>query len=128
MNQILSRREMLKTSAALSALAFLPLSAFGLPSTDEDATPIHFLDAQPEGKMLKWENMDSWITPNEQVFAVSHYGPANVDPATYELEISGLVGKPRTLTLEQLKKRRKKDVIATLECSGNSSSPTFAGA
>ncbi|HEV8541850.1 MAG TPA: molybdopterin-dependent oxidoreductase [Verrucomicrobiae bacterium] len=128
MNQTVSRREMLKASAALSALAFLPLSAFGLPSTEEDVTPIHFLDAQPDGKMLKWENMDSWITPNEQVFAVSHYGPAKVDPATYELDISGLAGKPRTLTLDQLKMRRKKDVIATLECSGNSSSPTFAGA
>jgi DMSO/TMAO reductase YedYZ molybdopterin-dependent catalytic subunit len=130
MNQTISRREMLRGSAALSVLAFLelPLSTFGLAADEEGATPLHFLDAQPEGKMLKWENMDSWITPTKEVFAVSHYGATSVDPATYQLEISGLVGKPRQLTLEQLKKRKKKDVIATLECSGNSSSPGFAGA
>ena len=66
--------------------------------------------------------------PNEKVFAVSHYGNPNVDLESYKLEVSGLVKEPRFWTVDEIKKRRKKDVIATLECSGNSSNPGFAGA
>ena len=121
---------MLQTGTVLSVLAFLKLpdSVLALPTPERGATPIKFLDAQPEGKGLKWENLEEWITPTENLFAVSHYGTPNVDLSTHQLEISGLVRKPLKLTVDELKKRRKKDVIATLECSGNSSSPTFAGA
>src|SRR5436189_4313787 len=125
-----SRRQMLRTGTALGVLAFLrlPASVSAMPKAEEDATIIKFLDAQPKGKGLQWENLESWITSNEDVFAVSHYGTPNVDIAAHQLEITGLVKKPRKLTLDELKKRRKKDVIATLECSGNSSSPGFLGA
>lgn len=121
---------MLKTGAGLSVLAFLELTpgVWGLPGEADSSTPIPFLDAQPDGKMLKWAELEDWITPNEKVFAVSHYGMPKVDLENWRLEVSGLVEKPRTLTLDELKKRRKKEVIATLECSGNSSSPAFAGA
>lgn len=126
----LTRRDLLKGGTALSVLAFLdlPASVFGLSADEEKATPLPFLDPQPDGKMLKWEKLESWITPNESVFAVSHYGTPTVAPESYKLEISGLVEKPATFTLEEIKKRRKKQVIATLECSGNSSSPGFSGA
>jgi DMSO/TMAO reductase YedYZ molybdopterin-dependent catalytic subunit len=127
---VVSRRQMLRTGAALGVLAFLklPASVMALPKSEEDAVPLKFLDAQPEGKGLKWEKLESWITPNDEVFAVSHYGTPNVDLESHHLEISGLVKKSRTFTVDELKKRRKKDVIATLECSGNSSSPGFLGA
>jgi DMSO/TMAO reductase YedYZ molybdopterin-dependent catalytic subunit len=129
-NSTLSRRQMLKSGAALSVLAFLkmPSSVIGFADDEAVTEVLHFVDVQPDGKMLKWENLDSWITPNKTVFAVSHYGTPTVDIPNHKLEISGLVKKPRTFTVDELKKRRHKDVIATLECSGNSSSPTFAGA
>jgi DMSO/TMAO reductase YedYZ molybdopterin-dependent catalytic subunit len=126
----LSRRQMLQSSAGLGVLAFLdlPSSVMGLPKPEEAGELIHFVDAQPDGRGIKWENLESWITPNETVFAVSHYGTPTVDLATHKLEITGLVKKGRTLTVDDLRKRPRKDVIATLECSGNSSSPSFAGA
>jgi DMSO/TMAO reductase YedYZ molybdopterin-dependent catalytic subunit len=121
---------MLQRGAALSVLGFLelPASIWALPREESGAELIPFLDAQPDGKMLKWQNLDSWITPNDQVFSVNHYGQPEFDVANWKLEVTGLVKKPHTWTIEELRKRRKKDVIATLECSGNSSSPTFAGA
>jgi DMSO/TMAO reductase YedYZ molybdopterin-dependent catalytic subunit len=126
----LTRRDLLKAGTALTVAGFLklPASVFAAGRDEEGATPLAFLDAQPEGKMLKWEGLENWITANENVFAVSHYGVPNVTLENYSLEISGLVSKPRSLTIEELKKRRKKEVIATLECSGNSSNPAFAGA
>jgi DMSO/TMAO reductase YedYZ molybdopterin-dependent catalytic subunit len=126
----LSRRQMLKAGAALGVLAFLrlPEEVIGLPAPEEGAKLIHFVDVQPAGRGIKWEDLENWITPNKEVFAVNHYGIPNVDLNSHTLEITGLVKKPVKLALEEVKKRRKKEVVATLECSGNSSSPTFVGA
>jgi DMSO/TMAO reductase YedYZ molybdopterin-dependent catalytic subunit len=121
---------MLQSASALSVLGFLqmPAKSWGLPQPDVEGTPIKFLDAQPGGKGVRWEEVTTWITPNDKVFGVNHYGIPEVDLANYKLEITGLVKKPRTLTLDEIKSRRKKEITATLECSGNSSSPGFMGA
>src|SRR5437762_11662014 len=99
MNAALHRREMLRQSVALAALALLrhPLSAFGLdePAPDEELIP--FLDVQPVGKMLRWEQLTNWVTSNDQVFSVSHYNTPELDLNTWQLEISGLVNDPKTL-------------------------------
>jgi DMSO/TMAO reductase YedYZ molybdopterin-dependent catalytic subunit len=42
--------------------------------------------------------------------------------------VSGLVKKPKTLTLDEIKKRKRKTVTATLECGGNGASIGFMGA
>jgi DMSO/TMAO reductase YedYZ molybdopterin-dependent catalytic subunit len=78
--------------------------------------------------MLYWQDLRSWITPNDQLYSVSHYGTPEVDPGKWPLEISGLVKKPKTLSLAEIKARKRKTVTATLECSGNSSNPGFMGA
>src|SRR5437016_254005 len=48
MNQQISRRDMIRSSAALAALALVPasFSAFGLEDQSSDGTLIPFLDAQ----------------------------------------------------------------------------------
>src|SRR5205823_2140514 len=51
-----------------------------------------------------------------------------VDGANWHLEISGLLKIPRTLSLADIKARKRRTVTATLECSGNSSNPGFMGA
>jgi len=77
----LTRREMIRGSVAIAALAFVqsPLSTFGFANPNEGETLIPFLDVQPAAKMLRWEQLTSWITPNDLVFAVSHYGTPIVD-------------------------------------------------
>jgi DMSO/TMAO reductase YedYZ molybdopterin-dependent catalytic subunit len=125
-----SRRGMIKGSVAFAALAFAQnrLSAFGLEAPAPDETLVPFLDVQPKGKMLYWQDLTSWITSNDQVFTVSHYGTPAVDATRWRLEIAGLVGKPKTFTLADIQSRKRKSLIAALECSGNSSNPGFAGA
>ena len=121
---------MLRGSVAFAALAFAqqPLSVLGLDEPGADETVVPFLDAQPKGKMLYWQDLESWITPNDQLYSVSHYGTAEVDPDKWRLEFSGLMKKPKTLSLAEIKARRRKTVTATLECSGNSSNAGFMGA
>jgi DMSO/TMAO reductase YedYZ molybdopterin-dependent catalytic subunit len=83
---------------------------------------IHFEDFKPfnpERPLMIWDELTSWITPNDQIFYVAHYGYPEVDAAGWNLEIGGLVDKPRTITLDAIKSRPRREYTATLECSGN---------
>src|SRR5262245_55961278 len=130
MSQLLCRRDMLRGSVALTAfvLARTPLTALGFDEPAAEETLLPFLDDQPPGNMLRWQQMTSWVTPTEQIFSVSHYGTPEIDIGQWKLEISGLVKNVRAFSLADIKARRRKTVTATLECSGNSSSPGFMGA
>src|SRR5207248_11195343 len=103
-------------------------AVFGLEEPGADETVVPFLDVQPKSKMLYWQDLTSWITPNDQVYQVQHYGVPEVDGANWHLEISGLLKRPRTLSLAEIKARQRRTITATLECSGNSSNPGFMGA
>jgi DMSO/TMAO reductase YedYZ molybdopterin-dependent catalytic subunit len=105
------------------------MRAFAAENDGQEAIP--FLEPQaidPNRAMLHWDELADWITPMNQFFAVSHYNTAQLEAAAYKLEINGLVERPTTLTLDQIKELPKKQVTATLECSGNGASKTFCGA
>jgi DMSO/TMAO reductase YedYZ molybdopterin-dependent catalytic subunit len=76
---------------------------------------------------LKWEALDSWITPNKQFFSIAHYNRPKIDASQWQLEITGLVKQPLTLTLDEIKALPQQEVIFTLECSGNHGLPFFWG-
>jgi DMSO/TMAO reductase YedYZ molybdopterin-dependent catalytic subunit len=128
-----TRRDVIKGSVAAAALALsqFPLAAFGFKDSEDPGTLVPFLDrlpATPNRPMIQWEQLTDWITPKENFFSVSHYGAGKIDLATWRLEISGLVNKPKSFSLDEIKARRRKKIVATLECSGNGSSPSFMGA
>src|SRR5215207_11486506 len=76
---------------------------------------------------LVWEELDSFLTPADKFFVVSHYGNPDVPAAGWSLSIGGLVANPLTLTLDDLKGRPRREVTFTLECSGNTGLPFFIG-
>jgi DMSO/TMAO reductase YedYZ molybdopterin-dependent catalytic subunit len=126
--QNLSRRTCLKGGAAtLAQLTVLQVA--GLPQAfgDTGDEVIPWLD-QPTpnpipdnvGNLLKWEALDSWLTPTHNFFFVNHYGqPDGLDESTWRVDIGGLVAHPQSLTLADLKARERREVDFTLECSGN---------
>jgi DMSO/TMAO reductase YedYZ molybdopterin-dependent catalytic subunit len=127
----LNRRDLLKASVATAAVALTqyPLSLFGGPEAEAGGVLIPFLDAQPNvRRQTRWAELTSWITKSDDLYVVSHYGTPALSAETHALEISGLVKKPRTLSLAELKKRKRRTITATLECGGNSNSPGFMGA
>ncbi len=127
----LSRREALKISAAAMTALFAQMSrpGFVFPGEEQGEELVPFLNMPPaKPKMLDWETLDSWITPQDQVFSVAHYNEPEIKPEDYRLEIAGLVEKPRTFTLEELKARPSQDQLMTLECSGNGVGKGFMGA
>ena len=127
----LTRRELMQTTASALAIGLAQMSmpgfVFAGEEADEDVVP--FLD-MPRARpgMLDWEGLEEWITPLDQVFSVSHYGVPQVAAEGFELEIAGLVEKPRKFTLADLQALPKKEQLMTLECSGNGASKGFMSA
>lgn len=127
----LTRRDALKTGSAAMAitLAHMALPTFVFPGQSDDEELVPFENApRSRPEMLDWETLDSWITPQDQVFSVQHYNKPEIDSAEFKLQITGLVERPKTLTMADLKALPKDDQLMTLECSGNGASPGFMGA
>ena len=132
----ISRRRLVQQGgAAMASLSVLrlagPTYAFQTPVVGE---VVPWLD-QPEPnpvpevivRQLAWEQLDSWITPNDQFFVIKHFNEPTLDEADWRLAIGGLVAQPMTLTLDDLKARERQEVTFTLECSGNTGLPFFIG-
>ena len=131
MTQTPNRRDILKAGSAAAgfALTQLALTDFAFPGQADDEELVPFLNMPRTGpNRLDWETLDKWITPQDQVFSVQHYGTPTVDMKKYKLEVSGLFEKPRSLTLDQIKALPKVDQLMTLECSGNGASKGFMNA
>ena len=127
----MERRDFLRQSGlTLTGLLLSPWAVYAFPSREGEIL-IPFADQPPqppsERGLLDWNEFDSFITPNDEFFNVSHYGKPDVNLETWKLEVSGLVENPLTLTIEDIKARPKQDVTFTLECSGNHGFPTFTG-
>ena len=134
MHDIPRREFLINGSVALTALALLNASrAYAYPSRPGEAI-IHWLDQPTENPdpvgiqtQLVWENLDSWITPNDEFFSISHFDRPIIDASTWKLEIDGLVKRPLNLTLDDIKARPRQEVVFTIECSGNHGFPFFTG-
>ena len=126
----MERRDFLRRSGlTLTGLLLSPWAVYAFPSREGEVL-IPFADQPPpsERVLLDWNELDTFITPNNEFFNVSHYGKPEVDLATWKLEVSGLVDNPLMLTIEDIKARPRQEVTFTLECSGNHGFPTFTGA
>ncbi len=131
----LQRREFITTgSAALAAFTvFQSRFAKAFPSRKGDKV-IAWLDQPTENpdpvgiqQQLVWEDLDSWVTPNEKFFSISHFNRPEIDSKTWKLDIDGLVDKPTSLTLSDIKARPRTETVFTVECSGNHGFPFFTG-
>jgi DMSO/TMAO reductase YedYZ molybdopterin-dependent catalytic subunit len=132
----LSRRALLQGGgAAMAGLATagLPDLALAFPAQPGDEV-LPWLDqpaANPVpnavGNLLVWEELDSWIIANDRFFTITHYGQPAVDAAAWRLEVGGLVQRPHSLTIDELRARPRQEATVTLECSGTNGRPFQIG-
>ncbi|PZU09808.1 sulfite dehydrogenase [Sphingomonas sp.] len=80
--------------------------ALPFPGTGSSRTPLHLLEGT--------------ITPNGLHFERHHNGIPDLDPATHELLVHGLVRQPLSFRYEDLLRYPRESRILFLECSGNS--------
>ena len=73
-------------------------------------------NAGPPPKLLN----QSYITPTNLFFVRSHGNVPDVDIHSYQLEVNGMVSRPLSLSLADLKDNFERvNVSATLQCAGN---------
>ena len=125
----ISRRAAIKSAAALAGVAALGIPAWISPALAQSEEVVPWTDVPdgfdpsaatgPRSLDTRTIQKSSFITPVDDFFGVQHYGPTQVDLASYKLRLSGLVNKPMELSLEELKRRPRTELIAGFECSGN---------
>src|SRR6202049_765422 len=75
---------------------------------------------EPKNLEAPFDQIDSYLTPNELFYIRSHFPIPNLDRASYQLRIDGAVRRPLALSYEELRSMRSETRVATLECAGNS--------
>jgi len=73
----------------------------------------------PTSSRTPLQDLHGTITPADLHFERHHGGVAVIDPGTYRLLVHGLVERPMTFTLDDLKRFPAVSRICFLECSGN---------
>jgi DMSO/TMAO reductase YedYZ molybdopterin-dependent catalytic subunit len=129
--QQVHRRDLLQ-GGAVASVAILSRRAFAqtapivaklVPWSDQPPpVPAPVADNVIRG-LARWEDLNSWITPNDKFFGVAHYGWPTIDETAWRLNVSGSVVKPASLTLTELKAMPRHEVISTIECSGSNGFP-----
>ena len=81
------------------------------PRARRDAGAVHRLarrtstwrPAADQPRIIDIRKIDGPFTPKDQFFTTQHYGHPEVDPATFRLKVSGLVNRPLSLSLDELR-------------------------
>jgi DMSO/TMAO reductase YedYZ molybdopterin-dependent catalytic subunit len=122
-----TRRQILKGGLALAGWTIAGLPELELPALAQGETAVPFTDIPANANFVPaadrrtfdLRKIDGPFTPKDQFFTTQHYGHPDVDLATYRLKVSGLVERPKSLSLDELKKMGNAELIAGFECSGN---------
>jgi len=122
-----TRRDVLKTGLAAAGLGLLNLPEWALPVLAQGETVVPFTDwpekfdpnPAPDRRLFDTRTVSGVYTPKDQFFTTQHYGHPVVDPATYRLNVTGLVNTPLSLSLDDIRKMGTAELIAGFECSGN---------
>jgi DMSO/TMAO reductase YedYZ molybdopterin-dependent catalytic subunit len=122
-----TRRDLLKGGLVLAGLSVAGLPDWVMPALAQGETLVPFTDipdnvrwdTPPDRRMLDVRTIEGPFVAKDKFATTQHYGHPDVDLATYKLKISGLVDRPKQLSLDDLKKIGSTDLIAGFECSGN---------
>jgi len=128
-----NRRELVTTAGVALATFALNRAARAFPSQSGEVV-IPWLDQPADNPVpeviksqLVWEDLNSWITPNDKFFSIAHFDRPSIDVASWKLNVDGLVEKPMSLGLAEIKQRPRQEVTFTVECAGNHGLPFFHG-
>ncbi|MDQ2840645.1 MAG: sulfite oxidase [Acidobacteriota bacterium] len=86
------------------------MGADGLISREQD----------PENLESPPSAFDSYLTPNELFYVRNHFATPHLQVSEWRLRVQGSVERPREFTYEELVSMPSRNLVATLECAGNS--------
>jgi DMSO/TMAO reductase YedYZ molybdopterin-dependent catalytic subunit len=122
-----TRREILKGGLAVAGLGVLGFPEWALPALAQGETLVPFTDLPAtvnltpaaDRRIIDVSKIAGQFTPRDQFFTTQHYGHPDVDPVAYRLKVSGLVNRPLSISLDELKKMGNTELVFGFECSGN---------
>jgi DMSO/TMAO reductase YedYZ molybdopterin-dependent catalytic subunit len=106
----LSRRGLFAGAAAAALPRFLR-------AADESRMIVR--SPRPEDLEMPLDGFADWITPIDRFFVRCHSYTPQVSLNEWNLKVDGKVDRPATLTLEDLKKLPRVELVGVLECAGN---------
>jgi sulfite oxidase len=120
----ITRRQLFAGAAA----AVLP----GVLKSAEQADPSRMIvrSPRPEDLEMPLDGFLNWITPVDRFFVRCHTYTPHVNLGEWSLKIDGKVDRPVTMTMDDLRKLPRVEMVAVLECAGNGRSfyqPRVAG-
>jgi sulfane dehydrogenase subunit SoxC len=130
----LTRRELLTTALGAAAVTLPGTSTHAqeapldttrrwgrLPNAVGGRSPAETLKRAPSptSSRTPLQDLHGTITPSDLHYERHHAGVAVVDPQRYRLLVHGMVNRPLTFTLDDLKRFPAATRICFLECSGN---------
>tara|TARA_B100001123_G_scaffold422922_1_gene532452 strand:- start:1442 stop:2605 length:1164 start_codon:yes stop_codon:yes gene_type:complete len=127
MKQHKSRREILKGSLAAAGMGFLGGTQWVLPALAQGETVVPFTDLPdvinwqrtPDRRMFDVRTIDGVFTPRDKFFTTQHYGHPTINAETYRLQVSGLVERSLSLSLNEIRALPSRELVFGFECSGN---------
>jgi DMSO/TMAO reductase YedYZ molybdopterin-dependent catalytic subunit len=122
-----TRRETLQGALALAGATLLGLPERAWPALQEGEAVVPFGDMPenfptvrgPDTRIIDVRKIQAPLTSKDEFYTVQHYGHPEVDPAAFRLKLTGLVERPLSLTLDELKGMPRTELVAGFECSGN---------
>ena len=90
-----------------------------MPFADSSEITLEELQLSGRNHSIPLEALRHDVTPIGLHYLLIHFDIPQVDAETWRLEIGGLVEKPLTLSLDDVKARPARTMAVTLECAGN---------
>jgi DMSO/TMAO reductase YedYZ molybdopterin-dependent catalytic subunit len=96
-----------------------------------DISKMMVRSSRPQDLEMPLDGFHEWITPLDRFFVRCHtYLPERANLSDWRLKVDGVVNQPLTLTIDDLKKLPRVELVGVLECAGNGRSfyqPRVAG-
>jgi sulfite oxidase len=110
-----------KPTAVSRRMLFVGAAAALLPRSLRAADPSRMIvrSPRPEDLEMPLDGFTDWITPIDRFFVRCHTYTPKVNLSEWSLKIDGKVDRPLTLTMDDLKKLPKVELVGVLECAGN---------
>ncbi|MGH9385730.1 MAG: hypothetical protein ACRD2N_15730, partial [Vicinamibacterales bacterium] len=102
-----TRREVLKGGVALAGLSVFGIPEWALPALAQGETVVPFTEFPAtfnpspavDRRLFDTRTLTSTFTPKDQFFTTQHYGHPEIDPVAFRLKVTGLVDRPKSLSL-----------------------------
>jgi DMSO/TMAO reductase YedYZ molybdopterin-dependent catalytic subunit len=121
-----TRRQILKSGLAVAGLSAFGIPEWALPALAQGEAVVPFTDLPAtfpapgvDRRLFDVRTIDGPLTPKDAFFTTQHYGHPTIDPAAFRLKVSGLIDRPLSLSLDDLRRMKSTEIMFGFECSGN---------